>query len=426
MTVIAQPFYDGLAAYRPVKFTTFITLDNAAYLNPIAYVTVYKNGTAIVEDVRYDYAFSEVSTLPFETDYTFYIDIQKFCQDSLAPTKSRTTTFAPSGSGVGVNTDCYADYYIEVVYWATDVPTNLLTVASSVTLDTSSTYTVTCASLQHLQTMNLKQYYGTLGFQDGVALTKSSRTLNNVDSDSIYLSVLTPHNLASLSTFEVNLYNSSGGLEETGLFRFSTLSYINQITLNVGFDSLASLTYIQGAPNFANANVTYYTISFGISALIGSIYVYGRHTEIFTYNRTSVCSSLRSLRCHWLNLLGGVDSYTFNSEKELVISTEYDTAQGALSWDVAKAVPDNKQDVGNFKYNSRASSKYNLLSLYLTNDEATWLSELFMSTKVYAAIDGVFIPVVIDKTETSIARHNGKIRLRVVAILSNDYIIPRI
>lgn len=426
MTLIAQPFYDGLAAYRPVKFTTMITLTDSAYISPVGYVTVYKDLVAIATDVPYYYSFSQAGTSPSDTDYTFYIDIQEFCQDSLAPTKELTTTFVEQGDNIVLNGDCFAEYYITVQYYAIDVPTNIFGIASSVSVDSSNSYTVMASSLNAQQDMNMLQYYGISGLQDGVFLTKSPRTLDVVDSDSSYLTGLTPHNITALNSFEVNLYNSAGGLEETGLMLMLGLTFINQLTLNTGYDSLALLTYDQGAPNFSNANVTYYTVTFGTAFLIGPSYVYGRQTEIFTYNRVAACNSLRNLRFSWTNLLGGVDSYTFDSEKDLVITTSFDTAIGALSWNAGLAIPDNKQDVGRFKTNSQAGSRYELLSKYLTNQEATWLSELYMSPKVYAVIDGVFIPVVIDKTETSIARHNGKIRLRVVAILSNDYIIPRI
>ena len=426
MSFIDQPFYDGLAAYRPIKFSTIITLDNAAYINPIAYVNVYKNAVLLVENIPYTFAFSEVSFLPFETDYTFYIDIQKYCQDSLAPTKSLTSNFSPNGSVVAINTDCYADYYIQITYYALDVPTNLLKVASGVSIDTSNTYTVTCASLQHLQQMNLIQYYGTLGFQNGVFLTKSARNLNVVDSDNQYLTMLTPFNITSSNTFQIQMFDSSNVLVEEGLYRYTSTSFIQQLSLNVGFDSLSAITYTQGSPNFANPNIAYYTISFGTSTLVGIVYIYARHTEEFTYNRVGLCGESRALRFHWLNLLGGVDSYTFDSEKSLLISTDYTSALGSLSWDAGKAIPDSKQDVGAFKYNSQASSRYDVVSKILTNEQSIWLSELFMSTKVYIELNGVFVPVVIDKKTSQISRHQGKIRIQVTAFLSNDYIIPRI
>ena len=426
MTFIAQPFYNGLSAYRPVKFSATITLTDSAYIAPVAYVTVYKAGVAIVTDKPYYYTSSSPGTTPGDTDYIFYVDVQTYCQDSLAPNKGLTSTFVAKGDNVIVNNDCFDDYHVRLDYYAINVLTNIFGVASPVSPNISNIYTVIAASLEHQQELNLFQYYGTLGSQDGVFLTKSARTLDVVDEDSSYLTCLTPYNSGALNSFEINLYNAAGGLEETGLMLFLGLTFINELTLNTGYDSLSLLTYDQGAPNFANTNVTYYTVTFGTAFLVGFIYSYGRHTEVFTYNRVTSCASLRDLRLSWSNLLGGVDSYTFNSEKDLVINTSFDTAQGALSWNIGVPISDNKQDVGSFKTNSQAGSKYVLVSKYLTNAEATWLSELYMSTKVYAVINGVFIPVVIDKTESSISRHTGKIRMRVTAVLSNDYIIPRI
>ena len=82
--------------------------------------------------------------------------------------------------------------------------------------------------------------------------------------------------------------------------------------------------------------------------------------------------------------------------------------------------------VANFKTNSKAFSRYEATSKLLTNTEASWLYEIYLSPKVYVEIDGVFVPVIIDKTETTISRVQGKIPFKIVANLSNDFIIQRI
>ena len=51
---------------------------------------------------------------------------------------------------------------------------------------------------------------------------------------------------------------------------------------------------------------------------------------------------------------------------------------------------------------------------------------LLMSTKVYAEINGEFIPVIIEDTEQDTTTESGFIRYEITAALANDLIIQRI
>jgi len=54
------------------------------------------------------------------------------------------------------------------------------------------------------------------------------------------------------------------------------------------------------------------------------------------------------------------------------------------------------------------------------------LSEMLTSPKVYAEIDGDFIPVIVEPTTQSISRHNGKIRIAITVTFARDLIIQRV
>jgi hypothetical protein len=128
---------------------------------------------------------------------------------------------------------------------------------------------------------------------------------------------------------------------------------------------------------------------------------------------------------HWVNLLGGTDSYTFNSEKDLRIETTSDTGKKALKWKIGDTNPHDPSDVGKFKTRSKAVKFYNLKSKIVTNSEALWLEGLLYNPKVYAEINGYFIAVEVKPTNQSISRHTGKIPFEITVELSQDLIIPR-
>ena len=359
--------------------------------------------------------------------YTFNIDIQKYCQDSLAPntTAQKPLVFAGAGEGVVPCRDAYADYYISVTYEGINILTNLLE-DMGITADVSNDMTVVSSTSQHSESPYLFYYYGTAGFQDGHCLTKSSREIFICKDDNVYLSFLSPYNSSSYSFMQVKLYDAAGALLSEGIFRDVTNpGFTNLFSTNVGVNSLDATTYVDGSPNFLDPLLSYYTVSFGLAAYIPP-WIYVRHTDTFTFTVNSACCGNRSLRLHWLNLLGGVDSYTFNSEKDLKIQTNSQTGRKSLNFSTGELVPHQKEDFGGFKYNSKASTAYELRSKFLSNTDALWLSDLLVSPKVYAEIDGALVPVIIEDAEQSISKESGFIRYGITARLANDLIIQRV
>ena len=420
-----QPYYDILPAYRPVQFEVFITVPTATFEAENALVTIYKGGVDIGPAIPYKSSRNEPSVFPGGTDYYFIIDIQKFVQDLLAPFTDLPSNFSLDTLGDDVvNNDYFDTFRIEVTYDLLNLTTGLLE-DSGLVADVSNDFVIYSASLEPTESMDLSLYYGTLGFQDTVFLTKSARTLNVCDTDFAFLTVIQPDNLAPLSGFMVELYDSSGALLDFGLGTSSALPLSGQWSLNTGFTSLSNVTYVDGAPNFANPLIAYYTVSFGVALFITPNWFYARQTETFTYNLISCCPN-KFIRLHWMNLLGGVDSYTFDDNTDLGITTASERSQKALGWELGTPTPNDVSDIGNFKVKSTAKKSYRLSSKILSNSEATWLNELLTSPKVYAEIDGQFISVIVQDTDQSINRTKGKIPYSIIATIANDPIIQRV
>ena len=422
MAITTEPYYEILPAYRPVKFLAQINVDATVYQTENAVVSIYKGGVLLAV-VRYKVSYYAAATPP-TNDYFFEIDIQKYCQDSLAPDTSAPipNVFAESGVGVTYCPDAYAEYYIVITYEGVDLVTGLLE-DMGISADTSSTFTVVSSTTQHAESPNLFYYFGTIGFTNGHCLTKSSRDISICADDNTYLTYIMPN--STTTGMEVKLYDSSDTLLSQGIARKDLPTTHSLASMNVGVASLAATTYIAGTPNFADPNLSYYTVTFGTPVNLMP-WVLVRHTDIFTFTINGGCCGRASLRFHWLNLLGGVDSYTFNSEKDYQIKTNSETGRKSLTWAIGSIDPFPVSDFGGFKYNSQASSSFKLRSKYLSNADSTWLQDLLVSPKVYVDLDGQLVPVIIEDTEQSIDRQNGRIRYEITAKMANDYIIQRV
>lgn len=421
-----QPPFDALPAYRPIAFELQISLPNGTQAEN-ALVNIYKDGAVIGPVIRFKSSANAPSTFPGQTDWFFEIDIQKYCQDTLGPNTGLPSTFPDDTVANAVlNNDLFGLYRIEVEYEQINPTTGLLEDAGIPT-DVSNNFYVYSITRQHLEIMDLLPFIDRFATPPSTFfLTKSSKLLTVCEEDNAFLSWIQPNLAGSLSGFEVSIYDSSGGLLSNGLGQTAAPAFSAQMTLNTGISALSAQPYLTGPPNFADPNAASYTVTVGTVIPVGMAFLYVAISEVITYQIKPSCCGTRDLRLHWLNQLGGTDSYTFNSEKDLVLTTTSDRAQKALDWVIGDPDPHNKSDIGNFKIKSEGSTAYVLKSRYLTNQEALWLSDLLNSPKVYAWLDNAFVPVIIEDTQQSITRHQGKIQFEITATLSNDLIIQRI
>jgi hypothetical protein len=430
MPITIQPAFDALPAYRPIVFEAFLPTTLVPDV-PVenAVVTIYNGATAITT-IRYKSNRNQPG-IPGSQDYFFDIDIQKICQDILAPSADLPSTMFGLGVFVTENTDFFGLFRIEITYEAISSTTGLL-FAVPVVNDISNSFYIYTASRQCtaplFEQMDLNDYVGAVVLSPETKfITKSSRSLKQKNADFSFLSVIQPNIGMALNGMQVELFDASGGLLYTGTTSTFMPPFSTQYTMNTGFDYLATVAWTYGAPNFSDPLIVSYTMSVGyLFPGVFPAFAYIRQSEVFSYELTGLCCGRRDLRLHWMNLLGGTDSYTFSSEKDLQLTTSSDRAQRSLSWEIGSLTPHSISDVGNFKIKSEGSTAYQLVSKFLTNTEATWLMELLTSPKVYAEINGDFVPVIIEDTSQSIDRQNGKIQYSITATLANDLIIQRI
>lgn len=130
-------------------------------------------------------------------------------------------------------------------------------------------------------------------------------------------------------------------------------------------------------------------------------------TQQKVYTVDSDCSRFTKYRFHFLNKLGGYDSFSFTKKNkwvsdikrenykknlgELTSSSNYDTlaSQRAIT-----------------QYSTSIEDKITVKSDYLTSGDVVWLEELITSPDVYVERNGQAVPVII--TDSSFERHNGE------------------
>ena len=420
-----QPPFQLLPTYRPIAFEAKVTILDTVGPAENALVTINKGGVDVVLSIPYKSIRNEPALAPGFTDYYFDIDIQKYCQDLLGPFAALPSIFPSKTDMSAQNNELFDYFYIKVSYQYISLADGLLkTIPVG---DISNSYCVFAASRKNQELMSLEDYLGTTPITpDRLFLTKSARVLNVCEDDNAFLSVLQEDGTVPTNGISASFYDSSGALLDFGLAFLPSPTIAGQLTVNTGLDSLANMTWVLGAPVLPNPLIASYVLTFGsITVTGGPTYSYLRQTEDFTYNVINHCCDRKSLRLHWMNLLGGADSYTFDENKDLQIATNHSTGQKALGWIAGSTSPNIASDIGSMKLKSEGLRFYNLNSKILTNAQSLWLSEMLTSPKVYAQINGDFIAVIVEKTTQSIGRDKGKIRFPITVTLANDLIIQR-
>jgi len=424
MTLIAQPAYPILPAYRPVKFLLSY-LSGFGVVIENAVVKIRKGGVSIGPPIIIKSSSQDSISFPGLIDYFFEVDIQKYCQDLLEPFAPLPSIFPTSTIPLSTEDALFFDTFsIEVGYQWISPTTGLLEDAPGV--DISNEFYVFSAALQHQFStqMNLVPFTGVAYGADTNRISNSPNPKKVCANDNEYISII-QDDLQAINGIRIEFFDETGALIGFMLSFTGAQPNASQFTVNVGLNGISNLVALDGFfPPFTTFGS--YNVQFGyITVSPGPSYAFLAQTEKYVYNVQNDCCENKTLRLHWMNLLGGPDSYTFKYDKDLILSTSYDTGEKALNWGIGSANPHNISDIGKMKLKSEGVTAYNVTSDILTNSKALWLSEILTSPKVYAEIDGVFVPVVIDKTNQSISRREGKIRMNITAILANDLIIQR-
>ena len=418
MAIITQPPRTFLSAYRPIQFEV-LTTGATTFIPQNAVVDLYVNGD-FVSQFRVKSTGFAPSITPGINEYTFCIDVAERMRDLIAPFSSLPSVFVMDCPTAPVNnTDSVAAFFLRISYEALDTNTGLI-VTSPVPSDQTNEFFASNITRQDLENMYLTEF--TTNVPESRALTNSETGLKVCRDENIFLSYAVDPVTDPPTAFRVVLYDSLGAIIGEAIGALNTTAFVGSIfTFNTGIENgLKCLTFTTTSIAFDldDPNISSYTVDIGLS-ILG---LYFPLRETFTYNLRTACKCCdkRKFRLHWLNLLGGVDSHTFCSIKELKYKTKAVTAEKALPWDKTSLTPHNPTDSSSFKTRTTNELIYRIVSENISNSEAVWLSEMLGSVKVYFEVEpNLLIPVIIQDTEQIISKETGKRNLELTIKLSS-------
>jgi len=196
-----------------------------------------------------------------------------------------------------------------------------------------------------------------------------------------------------LDKVRVRTYDSNGTIN--GLFTFSNPyrgggSYTdNHVRFPVGanLNNVTGVTVNSGALPILDADVASYDVQTFDNLITGT-------SEIRTYTRDLTCTGFDRYTLHFINELGGFDSFAFDLVHKINWSKEqsnYMTHGYTRSED---AVTRNLTKHQKRSYHTETNKSIRLTSNWITEAESIWLRELFDSPIIYCEYpDGTLVAV---------------------------------
>lgn len=168
--------------------------------------------------------------------------------------------------------------------------------------------------------------------------------------------------------FEFKSYNAAGTLLQTVQKTFTYVDYKSRL--------LAADCTFNGI-GFTSGNEAYYTVQAYPSGYSG------KASEVMRFDLWTECSKYDPVTLHFLNTLGGFDSYTFRKrtvrnltgEKKTFEQDSFRYTTGAYNYSNARG--------GVTNYNTTLTEQWTLNTDFLTDTEAEYIEQLLFSPVVY-------------------------------------------
>lgn len=147
------------------------------------------------------------------------------------------------------------------------------------------------------------------------------------------------------------------------------------LSIMVGTRDLNNSTLATGSQPLITATITSYTIQ----TLDGNG---AASSELITYNIDTNCSKYEVTRFHFLNRLGGLDSFSFKMKRKLSETIKRDTfKRKGYMYDAVYT--NNITEKGRVTYDTMTTEQYEVSSDWITEAQSEWLRDLYDSPEVY-------------------------------------------
>ena len=207
----------------------------------------------------------------------------------------------------------------------------------------------------------------------------------NDTSGSVFFAVIKTYtNNALVGTFKIeNPYQASS-------------TYQNKmVRVGVGYDDLNNTTLYSGVQPVITSSIDTYTIE--ITDFFGNL-----NSPITTYKIDCVWHNTNPIALHWLNRLGGFDTYLFKLVTKKFSDLKRDSLQKNIGGLTESGWTYKAQDRGTTIFNTDITDKWTLESDWINDAQSIWLQELIESPEVYYYNGTDMIPVIVKNNGTEI------------------------
>jgi hypothetical protein len=205
--------------------------------------------------------------------------------------------------------------------------------------------------------------------------------------------------------FNVNTYDSAGA--PLGSYRIDnpyqarSLYYDRMVRCPAGWNlNDISYTTLSGSAPILKSTVSYYEIY--CTNYAGTITI-----GLKRYTPDTSCERFTKYRLHFLNKLGGYDSFSFTKKSKFnsdIKRENFKANLGVLA--SASTFTQSKSQRAVTQYATNINDKVSVTSDWITSGDVAWLEELVTSPDVYVEKNGSAIPIII--TASSYDRQNGE------------------
>lgn len=387
MAVVVPPIYNPSSISYPVEFITQVV-----NINPILYAQaqLFINGALD----------TTIEVTPFQVVagniYLFKIDFKDSAIENTAPITGELSSVFGSdltGEYKTFNFDNRADLALLVTYFEADPVTGLPSNIGLVDTVPFGNYEVLNVTRQKGEALDLDEFT--------IAPRRIYSNSPNIElgrEEALFLTFPT----FFTNTIRIRTFDSTGALIDTAYTDKAFNSNQVPFTIGAGVEQLDNTSVSFGSLNILNPAVFTYDLTAGLR--FGAFFV--PLTIPKTINLVNRCSET-SLRVHFLNLLGGADSFTFTNKKTRNISSKSKVGNIPVNWNYSNTPPSNIYDRGRFKIDIVSKDSYTVESKILSDEQLLFISELFSSPETYIETPQGLVPCIVADSTITVSENNS-------------------
>ena len=399
-SVEQNKYYSG---YNPIRFKFSSGVTTCKRMKLFIYVgsSIINANSPIIQDEDFS-AGSIVAN-------TFTFDVSKIVNNYLSE-DFQTINGKPYFDGTNA--------HIRVGVKATEVLENATTkvLSDGASLDLGANYIeVLNSALQYTETQNslaVSPYHAFADFELGADTrrfltnmplgTNSALVYNKMREDeSQYLSFINPDLSLTEGDLKVITYNSSGSVIAHHRVTMNTVftTPIRRVDVAVGLGNFANLVSGDMSGGTSATILTAATVKYTVGIIDdGGDYI--SQLVGFEVDRNP---KDYNLRFHWLNRLGGIDSFTFYGANKRSHSSSKNYYHKNL--DYAYSIGDTYKTV----MQSKSENRFEAWTDIQSEDHRIWLEELMSSPRVMVQSGTNYLPIIVDNMDITTVSYDDNV-----------------